>query len=214
MLREIAGAEASITIEAYIYWEGDIGRQFAQALADKARGGVRVKILLDAIGSSTIGDDILETLESGGCQLAWYNPIHWYINRTVQQPHSPEIADRGWTRRLHWRRRHCRPVARARPGCRPLARRADPHRRTGDHPAADRLRPELARTNVRAGLGPDLLSAARASRSARRDDHHELAGDRRLDRQDHVLPVDHLRATARCSSPIPILCRTPARSTR
>ena len=92
MLREIAGAEASITIEAYIYWEGDIGRQFAHALADRARSGVRVKILLDAIGSSTIGDDILETLESGGCQLAWYNPIHWYsIGRFNNRTHRKSL---------------------------------------------------------------------------------------------------------------------------
>ena len=40
-------------IEAYIYWAGEIGRQFAEALAAKAAAGVRVKILLDAVGSST-----------------------------------------------------------------------------------------------------------------------------------------------------------------
>src|SRR5687768_388995 len=76
MLADIAKARHSVTIEAYIYWEGEIGHTFAEALAGKARSGVRVKILLDAIGSSTIGTDILEILKSGGCQLAWYNPIH------------------------------------------------------------------------------------------------------------------------------------------
>ena len=78
MLREIAGAQGSITIEAYIYWEGEIGRRFASALAERAKSGVRVKILLDAVGSSTIGADILDVLESGGCQIASYNPIKWY----------------------------------------------------------------------------------------------------------------------------------------
>jgi cardiolipin synthase A/B len=75
MLEAIASAEVSITIEAYIYWAGEVGRQFADALAAKAKAGVRVKILLDAVGSSTIGEDILKILESGACQLAWYNPI-------------------------------------------------------------------------------------------------------------------------------------------
>jgi cardiolipin synthase len=75
MLEAIASAEVSITIEAYIYWAGEVGRQFADALAAKAKSGVRVKILLDAVGSSTIGEDILKILESGKCQLAWYNPI-------------------------------------------------------------------------------------------------------------------------------------------
>ena len=78
MLEAIAGARASITIEAYIYWQGRIGMQFARALAERASAGVSVKILLDAVGSSTIGTEILKILEDGGCQLAWFNPIHWY----------------------------------------------------------------------------------------------------------------------------------------
>jgi cardiolipin synthase A/B len=87
MLDAIAQAKQSITIEAYIYWAGGIGWRFAQALADKARSGVTVKILLDAVGSSTIGKEILETLESSGCQVAWFNPVRWrtigrYNNRT------------------------------------------------------------------------------------------------------------------------------------
>ena len=78
MLQAIRDAKESVTIEAYIYWAGNIGLEFAHALADRARAGVTVKILLDAVGSSTIGTAILETLESGGCQLAWFNPIKWY----------------------------------------------------------------------------------------------------------------------------------------
>ena len=38
MLEAIAEAELSITIEAYIYWAGDIGRRFAERLAAKAAG--------------------------------------------------------------------------------------------------------------------------------------------------------------------------------
>ena len=92
MLREIAGAQVSITIEAYIYWEGEIGRTFASALAARARAGVRVKILLDAVGSSSIGADILEILASGGCQVAWYNPIKWYtIGRFNNRTHRKSL---------------------------------------------------------------------------------------------------------------------------
>ena len=92
MLRAIASAHTSITIEAYIYWEGTIGRTFAKALAERARSGVTVKILLDAIGSSAIGNDILEILESGGCQIAWYNPIQWYsIGRFNNRTHRKSL---------------------------------------------------------------------------------------------------------------------------
>ena len=93
MLAAITSARLSITIEAYIYWEGKIGRQFARALADKARAGVKVKILLDAVGSSTIGAEILDTLETGGCQIAWYNPIKWYsIGRFNNRTHRKSLV--------------------------------------------------------------------------------------------------------------------------
>lgn len=92
MLEAIERADISITIEAYIYWAGHVGKQFAQALADRARTGVTVKILLDAVGSTTIGEDILQTLESGGCQVAWYNPIHWYtLGRYNQRTHRKSL---------------------------------------------------------------------------------------------------------------------------
>jgi cardiolipin synthase len=75
MLRDIELAEHSITIEAYIYWAGEIGITFAKALAAAAQRGVRVKLLLDALGSQSIGDEIVEILQQGGCHLGWYNPI-------------------------------------------------------------------------------------------------------------------------------------------
>jgi cardiolipin synthase A/B len=92
MLSAIESAEASVTIEAYIYWAGDIGQKFARALARRAAAGVSVKILLDAVGSASIGSEILETLESGGCQLAWYNRIRWYsIGRFNHRTHRKSV---------------------------------------------------------------------------------------------------------------------------
>jgi len=83
MLEAIERAQVSITMEAYIYWAGKVGLEFARALAARAQAGVRVKILLDAIGSASIGSDILDALEAGGCQVAWYNPIRWYTLRRL-----------------------------------------------------------------------------------------------------------------------------------
>jgi len=92
MLDAIDAAEVSVTIEAYIYWAGAIGLDFARALAAKAQQGLPVKILLDAVGSATIGSDILKTLETGGCQLAWYNPIHWYtLGRFNHRTHRKSL---------------------------------------------------------------------------------------------------------------------------
>lgn len=83
MLAEIDRAERSIAIEAYIYWAGEIGLTFAKALAAAAQRGVRVKILLDAVGSSTVGRDILRILENGGCHVAWYNPFRFTRLRRI-----------------------------------------------------------------------------------------------------------------------------------
>jgi cardiolipin synthase A/B len=75
MLDAIRNARRTITMEAYIYWKGEIGMRFARALAARRRAGVEVKLLLDAVGSATIGKEILKILKDSGCTLAWYNPV-------------------------------------------------------------------------------------------------------------------------------------------
>jgi cardiolipin synthase len=92
MLDAIRQAETSITVEAYIYWAGAVGRQFAEAIAERSAAGVQVKILLDSVGSATIGEEILQILEKGRCQLAWYNPIRWYsIERFNHRTHRKSL---------------------------------------------------------------------------------------------------------------------------
>ena len=92
MLTAIKKAEHSITIEAYIYWSGEIGAAFAKALAERAKAGCPVKILLDAVGSASIGSEILDMLEAGGCQIAWYNPIRWYtLGRFNNRTHRKSL---------------------------------------------------------------------------------------------------------------------------
>ncbi len=92
MLSAIEQAQHSITVEAYIYWAGWTGEMFAKALSGKCREGVKVKILLDAIGSATIGDEILHILEAGGCQIAWCNPLRWYsLGRFNNRTHRKSL---------------------------------------------------------------------------------------------------------------------------
>jgi cardiolipin synthase len=75
MLEAIGAATKTITMEMYIFWAGEVGRKFAVAFAERGRAGVKVKLLLDAIGSSTIGSEILDLLKQSGCEVAWYNRI-------------------------------------------------------------------------------------------------------------------------------------------
>ena len=92
MLEAISHAESTVTIEAYIYWAGDIGVRFAKALAERRRAGVTVKVLLDAVGSATIGKEILTILEEGRVEIAWYNPLGWStIGRFNNRDHRKSL---------------------------------------------------------------------------------------------------------------------------
>jgi len=78
MLEAIRGAEKSITFETYIYWSGDIGRAFASALAERAKAGVPVRVLLDWVGSAKIDDEVLAQMESAGVQVRQFHKPSWY----------------------------------------------------------------------------------------------------------------------------------------
>ncbi len=78
MLEAIRGAQRSITFETFIYWEATIGREFAEALADRARAGVRVHVLIDFVGSSKMAPALLEMITRAGGQVEKFHPLSWY----------------------------------------------------------------------------------------------------------------------------------------
>ncbi len=77
MLAAIRSAQVSITFETYIYWSGDIGRAFAEALAERAQAGVKVHVLLDWVGSVKLDDSLISTMERVGVQVRRFHPPHW-----------------------------------------------------------------------------------------------------------------------------------------
>lgn len=78
MLQAIRGAKQTITFETFIYWSGKVGRDFADALSERAKAGVRVLILLDWMGSVKMEDGLLEQLKSAGCEVERYHAPRWY----------------------------------------------------------------------------------------------------------------------------------------
>ena len=78
MLAAIQGAQKSITFETYIYWSGDIGKQFADALSERARAGVRVHVLLDWVGSAKMDESYLTEMQEAGVQIEKFHKPHWY----------------------------------------------------------------------------------------------------------------------------------------
>ena len=78
MLAAIRGARLTLTFETYIYWSGAIGREFADALEERARAGVKVHVLIDWVGSLKMDDTLLDELERAGVEIERYHPLHWY----------------------------------------------------------------------------------------------------------------------------------------
>jgi cardiolipin synthase A/B len=78
MLKAIRGARRSVNFETYIYWKGKIGRQFAEALADRARAHVAVHVILDWQGTRKIEHASLQLMKDAGVEVAEYNPVRLY----------------------------------------------------------------------------------------------------------------------------------------
>ena len=78
MLAAIRGARQSITFETYIYWSGDIGKAFADALAERARAGVKVHVLLDWLGSAKVDEAFLREMEDAGVEIRKFHKPDWY----------------------------------------------------------------------------------------------------------------------------------------
>jgi cardiolipin synthase len=78
MLQAIASAKKTVTFETYIYWDGEIGRKFADALSERARAGVDVNVTIDWAGSISMDEALLEQMKEAGVHVQRYRPLHWY----------------------------------------------------------------------------------------------------------------------------------------
>lgn len=88
MLEAIASAQRTITFETYIYWSGEIGQKFADALSERARAGVKVKVIIDWGGSIKMDNDLLRRIKDAGVDVQLYRPLKWYnIGRLNNRTH-------------------------------------------------------------------------------------------------------------------------------
>ncbi len=76
MLDAIGEARRTIDLLTFVYWRGGIGTRFAEALSDKAGSGVRVRVLLDAWGASSIDPGLVSEMEDAGVRVRWFRPLH------------------------------------------------------------------------------------------------------------------------------------------
>ena len=126
MLQAITGAQQTIDFETYIYWSGEIGKRFAEALSERARAGVKVNVLVDWLGSQKMDDDSIKTMTDAGVDFRKYRPLRWYnLGRVNNRTHRKLLVVDGrigftggvgiadnWTGTAqdpeHWRDNHYR----------------------------------------------------------------------------------------------------------
>ncbi len=88
MLEAIRSATQTICFETFIYWSGSIGREFAEALADRARTGVKIHVMLDWVGSNQIDESMVERMTDAGAEVRRYHPLRWYnVGRLNNRTH-------------------------------------------------------------------------------------------------------------------------------
>jgi len=77
-LAAIHSAQYSVNLESYEFITGEVTRRFVEAMAARARAGVQVKVVIDAMGSFATSDSYFRELRSAGACVAWYNPARWH----------------------------------------------------------------------------------------------------------------------------------------
>ena len=89
LLSAIRSARKSVNFEAFLFQSGTVGSQFRDAFCERARAGVRVRVLLDGVGAGAkLDDDYIKTMREAGCEVAYYHPTRsWRIDRANRRTH-------------------------------------------------------------------------------------------------------------------------------
>lgn len=89
-LEAIRAAKRSIHLEAFIFHPSPIGDRFLEALSERAKAGVNVRLVIDWVGSFPTPNRYFDGLRKAGGKVSWYQPLRWYTfkrfnNRTHRE---------------------------------------------------------------------------------------------------------------------------------
>ncbi len=90
-LKAIRLAQKSVNLEAYIFQKGEVTKKFVEALTERARAGVEVRLVLDAIGSFASWESYFAELRAAGGRVCWYHPLRWATIARVNNRTHREI---------------------------------------------------------------------------------------------------------------------------
>ncbi len=78
MLEAIRSARDNICFETYVYWDGDIAEEFAEALCERSEAGVLVHVLIDWYGSMRMDERLVGSMEASGVEVERFRPLKWF----------------------------------------------------------------------------------------------------------------------------------------
>ena len=97
-LEAIRAARSHICLEAYIFQKGEIAGRYVEALAERARNGVEVRLVIDAVGSFSTTRATFRELTGAGGKVCWYMPFRWYnLSRFNNRTHREMLIIDGTT---------------------------------------------------------------------------------------------------------------------
>ena len=82
-LETITGAQKTVCLLTYVYWKGEIARDIAGALCERAKAGVECNVLLDAVGSFPMETDLLDQMSDAGVRVRRFRPVKPYAVRRL-----------------------------------------------------------------------------------------------------------------------------------
>ncbi len=76
-LESVRGARSAVNLEFYEFNKGSVADEMLAALSERAKAGVQVRLLVDALGSFSTNDAYFDGLRAAGGQMFWHHPLRW-----------------------------------------------------------------------------------------------------------------------------------------
>jgi cardiolipin synthase len=83
MIETMQRAERTLNFLSYLYWSGEIGSEIAATLCERAKAGVEVNVLLDAVGSAKMDRRLIRDMDESGVHFAYFRPPKPYAMRRL-----------------------------------------------------------------------------------------------------------------------------------
>jgi cardiolipin synthase len=73
LIESIGAAKKTVHFETFLWKEGKLGQRMADAFCERARAGLKVRVMLDATGSKACGKDAVKQMRDAGCRVEFFH---------------------------------------------------------------------------------------------------------------------------------------------